>query len=78
MPLNRTVLPPLKNKRRPRFAYIPFGGGPRLCIGNHFALTEARLILAMVAQRFRLELLPGAQMCAPTRWSPSAPAAACP
>lgn len=48
-------------KQRPRFAYIPFGGGPRLCIGNHFALTEARLILAMVAQRFCLELPAGAQ-----------------
>jgi cytochrome P450 len=42
-----------------RFAYIPFGGGPRLCIGDQFALLEARLILASVAQRFRLHLLPG-------------------
>ena len=50
------------DRQRPRFAYIPFGGGPRLCIGNHFALTEARLILAMVAQRFQLELLPGSQV----------------
>jgi cytochrome P450 len=44
---------------RPRFAYFPFGGGPRLCIGNTFALTEAQLVLATVAQRYRLELLPG-------------------
>jgi len=39
---------------RHRFAYIPFGGGPRLCIGNEFALTEAQVILAMVMQRYRL------------------------
>ena len=50
------------DRQRPRFAYIPFGGGPRLCIGNHFALTEARLILAMVAQRFLLELPPGSKV----------------
>ena len=43
---------------RPRFAYIPFGGGPRLCIGDQFALTEAQLIIAEVARRGRLELLP--------------------
>jgi cytochrome P450 len=40
----------------PRFAYVPFGGGPRICIGNRFAMMEAVLILATVAQRFRLEL----------------------
>jgi cytochrome P450 len=39
----------------PRFAYIPFGGGPRICIGNRFAMMEAILILATVAQRFTLE-----------------------
>src|SRR5262249_39384627 len=39
----------------PRFAYIPFGGGPRICIGNRFAMMEAVLILATVASRFRLE-----------------------
>ncbi len=44
--------------RRPRFAYIPFGGGPRLCIGNNFALIEAQLVLAAVAQRYRLAVLP--------------------
>jgi cytochrome P450 len=43
---------------RPRFAYIPFGGGPRGCIGNQFAMVEAQLIVAAVAQRYRLELVP--------------------
>jgi cytochrome P450 len=44
---------------RPKFAYYPFGGGPRTCVGNHFALMEATLILATIAQRFRVELVPG-------------------
>jgi cytochrome P450 len=43
----------------PEYAYFPFGGGPRLCIGRPFALQEAALVLAMVAQRYRLELAPG-------------------
>ena len=43
----------------PRFAYFPFGGGPRQCIGAGFAMTEARLILATVAQRFTMALAPG-------------------
>jgi cytochrome P450 len=46
-------------KRLPRFAYFPFGGGPRQCIGNTFALTEASFILACIGQRFRLRLAPG-------------------
>jgi len=45
-------------KRIPRFAYFPFGGGPRQCIGNSFALMEARLILATIAQKYRLHLVP--------------------
>lgn len=44
---------------RPRFAYLPFSGGPRVCIGAQFAVAEALLILTSVAQRFRLELKPG-------------------
>src|SRR5215217_8077269 len=44
-------------RQLPRFAYLPFGGGPRICIGNRFATMEAVLILATVIQRFRLHLL---------------------
>jgi cytochrome P450 len=43
----------------PRYAYFPFGGGPRLCIGNYFATMEAVLILATIARRFRLRLVHG-------------------
>lgn len=42
-----------------RYAYIPYGAGPRMCIGNHFAEIEAKLILAMVSRRFWLDLVPG-------------------
>ncbi len=42
--------------KRPRFAYLPFGGGPRVCIGATLAMTEATLILAVLARRFRLRL----------------------
>jgi cytochrome P450 len=44
---------------RPNYAYFPFGGGPRQCIGKGLALMEAQLILAMVARRFRLRHAPG-------------------
>ena len=43
-------------EKRPRFAYLPFGGGPRVCIGATLALTETTLILAVLAQRFQLRL----------------------
>jgi cytochrome P450 len=46
-------------RRLPRFAYLPFGGGPRQCIGNTFATKEAVLVLATIARRFRLALVPG-------------------
>ena len=43
----------------PRFAYFPFGGGPRICMGQSFATMEAVLILATIAQKFQLTLAPG-------------------
>ena len=49
---------PEREDARPRFAYIPFGGGPRGCIGNQFAMLEAQLIVAAIAQRYRLTLVP--------------------
>jgi cytochrome P450 len=44
---------------RPRYAYYPFGGGPHLCIGAGFAMMEATIVLATVAQRLRLDLEAG-------------------
>src|ERR1700761_3104107 len=44
------------SEKRPRFAYLPFGGGPRVCIGATLAVTEATVILAVLAQKFRLRL----------------------
>jgi len=45
-----------RSAERPRFAYFPFAGGPRQCIGSEFALTEATLVLATILRRYRLEL----------------------
>jgi cytochrome P450 len=50
---------PERSVGRPRFAYLPFGGGPRVCIGQAMAMQEATLILATLAQRFRLRMRPG-------------------
>jgi cytochrome P450 len=43
----------------PKYAYFPFGGGPRRCIGDQFAVMEATIILATIARRFRLEVVAG-------------------
>ena len=46
-------------KTLPDYAYFPFGGGPRVCIGNHFSFMEMVLALACIAQRYRLRLITG-------------------
>jgi cytochrome P450 len=53
---------PEQESKRPRFTYFPFGGGPRQCIGNGFAMMEAMIILATILQRYRLELVPGMEI----------------
>jgi cytochrome P450 len=53
---------PEREAEQPRFAYFPFGGGPRKCIGEGFAWTEGILVLATLAQRWRLRHAPGTQV----------------
>jgi cytochrome P450 len=50
---------PEARESRPQFSYFPFGGGPRLCIGEHFAWMEGVLVLATLAQQWRMRLAPG-------------------
>ena len=50
---------PEAERALPRHAYMPFGGGPRVCIGNHFALMEGQILLATLAQRVSFDLLLG-------------------
>jgi cytochrome P450 len=50
---------PVRLGKIPRFAYFPFGGGPRVCVGASFAMLEATLLLVMIQQKFHLELVPG-------------------
>jgi len=50
---------PIRSGKIPRFAYFPFGGGSRICVGAAFAMLEATLLLAMIQQKFHLDLVPG-------------------
>jgi cytochrome P450 len=58
---------PEQVEARPRYAYYPFGAGPRICLGKHFALLEAALVLAEVGQRYRPRLVPGQEI--KSHWS---------
>jgi cytochrome P450 len=49
-------------RTRPRHAYLPFGGGRRVCVGAGFAMMEAVILAAMIAQRYTLDLVPGAKV----------------
>jgi cytochrome P450 len=53
---------PEREAEQPRFAYFPFGGGPRKCIGEGFAWTEGILVLATLAQRWKLRHAPGVEV----------------
>ena len=46
---------PENSSGRPRFAYLPFGAGPRICVGLNFAMTEIQVVLALLLQRFRIK-----------------------
>ena len=50
---------PDRVKKRHRFAFLPFGGGPRVCVGAGFAMAEACLVLATIAHAYRLRVVPG-------------------
>jgi cytochrome P450 len=50
---------PERSAGRHKYAYFPFGNGPRKCIGDYFGLVEMQLVVAMITQRYRLDLVPG-------------------
>ena len=50
---------PAAEAGRPKFAYFPFGGGPRRCVGEPFAWMEGHLLLAAIAHRYRMSVQPG-------------------
>lgn len=53
---------PQAKEKRPKFSYFPFGSGPRICIGEAFAWMELTLLLATLAQQWRLHLVPGFEL----------------
>jgi len=53
---------PERSAGRSHYAYFPFSSGPRMCIGSSFAMMEAQLILATIAQRYQLRMVPGHQV----------------
>ena len=55
---------PDRPANRPRYAYLPFGAGPRFCVGNHLGLMEATFVLAMLARELRLAKVPGYEVVA--------------
>ena len=61
-------LPERAADRHP-FAYLPFGGGQRKCIGNHFALLEGTFALAMILRAFAVELVPGHEVTADAKFN---------
>jgi cytochrome P450 len=56
----------------PKYAYLPFGGGPRICIGNHFSLMESQILMAVIVSRYHLTLAPSANIV-PLRQVTTAP-----
>ncbi len=55
---------PARPADRPRYAYIPFGAGPRFCVGNHLGMMEATFVVAMIARELRLATVPGHRVVA--------------
>jgi cytochrome P450 len=78
------------DKLRTPFTYLPFGGGPRVCIGNHYAMLQMLMILSVVLRKYDFELVPGQDIEARAmvilrpkqgiqmRFTPAAPVARCP
>lgn len=50
---------PSRTNTRPRYAYLPFGAGPRFCVGSHLGLMEATFVISMLAREMTLKLVPG-------------------